>query len=345
MNRVTRNLVLVSGTALASLLTAFVMLLLEARNGFPLFGYSVAGYIPVGAIGAGLLPAAALLGTALLLRARPAPVTAVALVLISAGTVYLVQSAQLTLPSAGRVMSSDPLAFAQYLAASATHSQLEFTDPRTTSQVQSNALNPNAAAAAAMPQRGAEGDATVQSIGGSVQGMVASQDMGSGMASGTQQRISQIGDGIHDIRSTVQDHGSQWLLMALQLVGFSLASLGVYSLLRSRPYCEHCSLLLRSKGSQKRYFSKLDDINGSVEDLLAKARDKRLQLAVQSHGARGAVNRDKAAFASTIHVSLCPRCLTHRMEFRALRKAAGGWKNIPVMGYTASSYEPIEVAG
>jgi len=345
MNRVTRNLVLVSGTALASLLTVFVMLLLEARNGSPLFGYAVAGYIPVGAIGAGLIAAAGLLATAFLLRARPAPVTAIALVLISAGTVYLVQSAQLTLSSAGRVTSSDPLAFAQYLAASATHSQLQFADPRTASHVESNPLNPNAAAAAAMPQGGAEGDASVQSIGGSVQGMVASQDMGAGMASGTQQRISQIGDGIHDIRSTVQDHGSQWLLMALQLVGFSLGSLGVYSLLRSRSYCEHCSLLLRSKGSQKRYFSKLDEINGSVEDLLAKARDKRLQLAVQSHGARGAVNKDKAAFASTIHVSLCTRCQTHRLEFRALQKAGGGWKNIPVMGYTTSSYEPIEVAG
>jgi len=345
MNRGTRNIALVICAALASLLTVSVLLLLEARSGSALFGYAVAGYIPAGAIGAGVLASAGLLGCAWMLRARPAPVVAIGLVLVSAGTVYMVQSADVTLSSAGRVAASDPVSFAQYLAYSTIHSPVAFTDPHSASSApESNSLNPNAAAA--IPQSGAENDASVQGIGSGVQSMVASQNMGTSMASGTQQRITQIGDGIHDISSTVQDHGSQWLLMVLQFAGFSIGGLAAYSLLRSRPYCDDCSLLLRSKGAQTRYFSGLNDINGSVEDVISKAKDRRLQLAVQSHGARGAASKDKgAAFASTIQVSLCPRCQTHRMEFRALRKAGAGWKNIPVLGYTASSYEPIEVVG
>jgi len=346
MNRVTRNIAAVLGAALASLLTASVLLFFEARTGQPLFSYSVADYIPAGAVAAGIIASAGLLGGGLILRLRPAPVVAIGLVLVSAGTIYLVQSAQLTLQSAGRVAAMDPGSFVRFLAYSTMHSPLQFGDPHSGSSTSSasSALNPNAARA--IPQMGAEGDSNVQSISSGVQGVVASQDMGTSMASGTQQRISQFGDGIQGMSSAVQNHGTQWLVMALQIGGFSIGGLLVYSFLRSRPFCDDCSLLLRSKGAQTRYFSRLDEINGSVEDVISKAKDRRLQLAVQSHGARGAAKKDKqAAFASTVQVSRCMRCHAHRMDFRAMRKSGVGWKDIPVLGYTASSYEPIEVAG
>jgi hypothetical protein len=173
---------------------------------------------------------------------------------------------------------------------------------------------------------------------------VASQDVGTNVAAGGAQRISQVGDNLHSIGSNVQNHGAQWLVMALQFAGFSNGGLLVYSLLRSLPYCEDCNLLLSKKGAQTRYFDTVDDINGSVEDVLAKAKNRRLQLSIQTHGSRGAAQKSKRAeFASTIRVSLCMRCQTHRMDFRAMRKSGLSWKEIAVLGYSASSFEALEI--
>jgi hypothetical protein len=108
MNRITRNLALVLGAALASTFTASVLLYLEARSGHPLFGFMQWGFVPAGAFGAGLVAAVGLLGCAMLLRARPAPVVVIGLMAVSAGTVFVVQSADATISSAGRVAASDP---------------------------------------------------------------------------------------------------------------------------------------------------------------------------------------------------------------------------------------------
>ena len=344
MNRVMRNLAVVLCAILFNLITVSVLLFLEARSGQPFFSYAVANYIPAGAIGAGLITAIALLLLALILRVRPAPVVAVGLCVVAAGAVYVVQSVELTLPSAGRVAAQDPALFLRYLANATFNSQLQFTDAHSESSRSSASLNPGVGKV--VPSAGADGDAQVQSISSGVQGVVASQDVGTNVAAGGVQRVAQLGDNIHDLNSNVQNHGAQWLYLALQVLGYSIGSLLVYSLLRFRPYCEDCHVLLSHKGAQIRYFDRLDEINGSVEDVLAKAKSRRLQLAVQAHGARGAAQKSKAtAFASTIRVSLCSCCQTHRMDFLAMRKSGGSWKEIPVLGYTASSFEPIEVNG
>ena len=343
MNRVSRNLAILLCAVLASVLTASLLLFFEARSGHALFGFAVANYIPVGALVGGLLAAAGLLVCALLLRARPAPVVAIALLFVSAGTVYIAQSADATISSAGRVAAQDPASFLQFLVNATINSPLHFNDPHAPgSSSSSAALNPGVGKV--IPQTGGENDAQVQSISSGVQGVVASQDMGSNAAAGGAQRISQLGDNIQSLSSNVQNHGGQWVVMALQVVGFSIGSLLVYSFLRSRPHCEECQVLLSRKGAQTRYFDGLGDINGSVEDVLAKAKNRRLQLAVQAHGARGDAKKSKGTeFASTIRVSLCSRCQAHRMDFRAMRRSGGSWKEIPVLGYTASSFEAIDV--
>lgn len=344
MNRVTRNLALVVCAGLFSTGTVFALLFLEARSGHPFFGYALASYFPAGAIAAGVIAATGILACAFLLRARPVPVLAIALVLISAGAVYVAQSTELTLSSAGRVAAHDPASFLAYVASATWNNQLQFTDAHTDGSSSAVRLNPGVGNA--IPQAGAESDGQVQAISSGVQGVVASQDVGTNVAAGGVQRIAQLGDDFHNVSSNVQNHGGQWVTMALQLVGFSMGGLLVYWFLRSRPYCEHCDLLLSRKGIQTRYFDRLEEINGSVEDVLAKAKTRRLQLAIQAHGARGAAQKSKITeFASTIRISLCKRCQTHRMDFRAMRKTGGGWKDIPVLGYAASSYEPIEVGG
>jgi hypothetical protein len=80
--------------------------------------------------------------------------------------------------------------------------------------------------------------------------------------------------------------------------------------------------------------------------VLAKAKIRRLQLAVQAHGSRGTAKKSKGTvFASTIRVSLCMRCEAHRMDFRAMRKSGASWKEISVLGYSTSTFEPLDITG
>jgi hypothetical protein len=343
MNGITRNLLFALSAALLSIGTVSVLLFFEARAGHPLFSYMLANYVPAGAIAAGLIAAAGLLFSALLLRARPAPILLIALLAVSAGTVFLAQSAELMLASAGRAPASDPATFAQFLTNAVLHSPVQFQG----SESSSSSSSPSAMGLArAIPQSGPDNNAQVDSISSGVQGVVASQDVGANVSAGGVQRISQIGDGIQSINSAVQNHGSQWLLMAIQFVGLSFGSVLVFSFLRSRPHCDDCSVLLSGKGSQKRYFDRQEEINGSVEDVLSKAKNRRLQLSIQAHGSRGSVRKGKLSeFASIVNVSLCKRCHTHRVDFRALRKSGLTWKEIAVLAYSASSFDPLEIGG
>ena len=345
MNRITRNLAVLLCAAVASLATIAALLFFQTRSGRPLYDFAVLNYIPAGAIGAGLIAAVVMLGCALLLRARPAPIVLIGLVVVSAGSVFLAQSAEVTLAPVGRAAAADPATFGQLLLTSVLHSQLQFTDPsHESSSSSSSPLNPGVAHA--LPQTAGDSDAQVQGISSGVQGVVASQDVGANVSAGGVQRIGEIGDDLHSIGSTVQNHGAQWLTMALQAVGFLLGGLLVYSFLRSRPYCDECSVLLSGKGTQKRYFDRLEEINGSVEDVLAKAKDRRLQLSINAHSTRGAAQKGKLTeFASILSVSRCALCHTHRMDFRAMRKSGASWKEIDVLAYSASSFDPIEIAG
>jgi hypothetical protein len=343
MNGITRNLLVILSTALLSIGTVSVLLFFEVRAGHPLFSYMAANYIPAGALAAGLIAAVGLLSCSLLLRSRPAPVVLIALVAISAGIVFLACSAELMLASAGPAPASDPATFAQFLTNAVLHTPIQFQG----SESASSSSSPSTMGVArAIPQSGPDNNAQVDSISSGVQGVVASQDVGANVSAGGVQRISQIGDGIQSINPIVQNHGSQWLLMTLQFVGFSLGSVLVFSFLRSRPHCDDCSVLLSGKGSQKRYFDRQEEVNGSVEDVLAKAKSRRLQLSIQAHGSRGAVRKGKLSeFASIVDVSLCKRCQTHRVDFRALRKSGLTWKEIAVLAYSASSFDPIEIGG
>src|SRR5579871_1845639 len=98
MNGITRNLIAILSSAFLSFGAVTLLLFLEARGGQPLFSYTVLNYVPAGAIGAGLLVAAGLFASALLLRARPAPFLLIALIAISAGTIFVAQSAEMMLP-------------------------------------------------------------------------------------------------------------------------------------------------------------------------------------------------------------------------------------------------------
>lgn len=94
MNRIVRNLIVILLAAVSCLVVAAVMFFAELRGAHPLFGTMANSYIPEGAIIAGLLAAGGFYAGSRLLRLRPARIMLAAILLLSAGTVYLMDSVE-----------------------------------------------------------------------------------------------------------------------------------------------------------------------------------------------------------------------------------------------------------
>jgi hypothetical protein len=346
MNGIVRNIAVILFGAVTSVLTAAVLLFLEARNGQPLFGYALWQYVPVGAIGAGLVAAIGYLAGSLVLRVRPAQVVAIAIVLIAGFTVYMGQSTELNLFMAGsKNAPKDVATFSHFLGNSVMHTQLSFGfgggDGSSDSSSSSSASS-SFGAPPSLPSTGGGGDSHVDGISSGVSGMMATQDVSN---MGPVKQIGNMGDSVHSIGSGVSKHGAQWAVWALQIVGFAIGGLLAFSYLRTLSFCKNCMLLLSKKGAQTRYYDRSDDIRSLADDVLTAARSRRLQQSIAAHTAKGTKKKGKwSEFCSTIEVLKCAGCNTHRMSFSARRKEGAGWKEIPPMAYTASSLEPLNVA-
>ena len=345
MSGILRNIAVILFGAVTSVLTAAVLLFLEARSGQPLFGYQLWQYIPVGAIGAGLVAAIGYVLGSLVLRVRPAQVVAISVVLIAAFTVFMGQSTELSLlMQTGKNAPKDVASFSHVLTQSVTHTQLSFSLGGDSSSDSSSSSSSSSSFGAPPSIPGASGgsDSRVDGISGGVSNMMATQDVSN---MGPVRQMGQMGDNITSIGSGVKNHSTQWFVWALQIVGFSLGGLLAFSYLRTLSYCKNCMLLLSKKGAQTRYYDRSDDIRTLADDVLTAARSRRLQQSIAAHTAKGSKQRGKwSEFASTIEVLKCTGCNTHRMSFSARRKEGAGWKNIPPMAYTASSLEPLNVA-
>ena len=344
MSGILRNIAVILFGAVTSVLTAAVLLFLEARSGQALFGYQLWQYIPVGAIGAGVVAAIGYLLGSLVLRVRPAQVVAIAIVAIAAFTVYMGQSTELALMMAAKGAPKDVASFSRFLGNSVAHSQLtiglggdDSSDSSTSSASSSFGAPPSIPGTA-----GGGSDSRVDGISGGVSNMMATQDVSN---MGPVKQMGNMGDNVHSIGSGVAKHSTQWTVWALQIVGFAVGGLLVFSYLRTLSYCKNCMLLLSRKGAQTRYYDRSDDIRSSADDVLTAARSRRLQQSITAHTAKGSKKRGKwSEFASTIEVLKCNGCHTHRLSFSARRKEGAGWKNIAPMAYTASSLEPLNVA-
>ena len=345
MSGIVRNIAVILFGAVTSVLTAAVLLFLEARSGQTLFGYQLWQYVPVGAVGAGLVASVGYLLGSLVLRVRPAQVVAISIVLIAAFTVYMGQSTELGLFMAGtKNAPKDVASFSHLLGESVMHTQLSFGlgGDDSSSSSSSSSASSSFGAPPSLPSSGGGGDSHVDGISSGVSGMMATQDVSN---MGPVHQVGQMGDNIHSIGSGVSKHSGQWAVWAFQIVGFAIGGLLVFSYLRTLSYCKNCMLLLSKKGAQTRYYDRSDDIRTLADDVLTAARSRRLQQSITAHTAKGSKKRGKwSEFASTIEILKCNGCHTHRLSFSARRKEGAGWKNIAPMAYTASSLEPLNVA-
>src|SRR5580692_6405520 len=97
MDRVARNLAIILFGLVSSALTAAVLVFFEGRSGQALFGYALWTYVPLGAIGAGFVGGIGYLLGAQMTNFRPSRGVMAAVVVVAAGTVYLVQSTEINL--------------------------------------------------------------------------------------------------------------------------------------------------------------------------------------------------------------------------------------------------------
>jgi hypothetical protein len=192
------------------------------------------------------------------------------------------------------------------------------------------------------PQFGQSGDSRVDGISGGVSGMMSSSDISQTQ---TGQKIGKIGQGFESIKARIHSHSSEWTRILLQTIGFATGGMLVMVSLRKRPYCKDCMLLLKKKGSQTRYYSRTRDMRVAVDDVLNKARDKQLQQAIHAQVTRGA-DRDGnwSEYSSTMEIRRCVQCRTHMMSFRTRRKEEERWKDIDLLGFTATSQEQLDFA-
>jgi hypothetical protein len=344
MDRIVRNLVVVLLGATTSVIVAVLLVYLEGRTGENLFGYALLGVLPVGAIAAGLLGALGFSVGSLALRLRPSLAVLGVIIAIAAGTVFFVQSAQIGLVMAGRGATADLSSFSQLLGNSLLHSQLRFASASSSSD-SAEATTSSAPGSPPMPGLSRDADANVQGMGGGVQNMLAAADPSKiAEKSRPMAQINKIADGVESLNVGQMD-GTKLTFAGVQAVGFALGGLVVFGFLRSLSYCQDCSMFLNAKGARTRYFVREHEMKHSVEDVLAMAKKRQLQESIQYLLGKGSGEKTKfAEFSSTIAIKRCPGCESHHLEFKARRKTGATWKDISLLGYTASSMMPIDFA-
>jgi hypothetical protein len=87
------------------------------------------------------------------------------------------------------------------------------------------------------------------------------------------------------------------------------------------------------------------EIQGSVDDFLTRVKARQFRQSIQVHaGVGSAAKTGSSAFASSVEIRRCKACHRHRLEFSAMRKEGGSWKDISMLGHTTFCLEPIDVA-
>jgi hypothetical protein len=346
MNWFARNLAVLLFGAATSIVTAMGFISLEARTGDAVFGLSLLHFVPVGTIGVGLVGAIGYLAAALALRLRPGLADVLVILGVAAGVVFMVQSAEFEFFMDGtaraEAATKDTAVFARFLGGAVAHSPLQFWGAGDDSDSAASAMFFSGGTTPGLQYGSGGGDSRVDGIGAGVQGMMATQDASKTTGA---QRVEQIGSGIETVKVKVRTHGSVWTMMFLQVAGFAFGGLAVFGYLRSLPHCQSCMLLLSRKGKKTRYFSRSREMRSAVDEVLVQAREKQLQRSILTHVAKGSEKQKEwSEYCSTLEIRRCMQCKTHRLSFRARRKDGATWKGIALLGFTASTLEPLDFA-
>lgn len=345
MNRTVRNVVVVLFGAICSFLTLAVLLLMEARSGQPTFSLMLFQYVPAGALGAGIAAGLGYYLGARLLRTRPARAHIFAIFGVAAAVVLLNQASELQMMMQGPASATSPAAVAHLMTTAAVKLPSEWgLSGGSSSSDDSSSASASATPGEAPHVSGDTGGTSADGISGGVQGMVNSTSTAGSMGAGGLQRFSQISQGISDLHGGVQSHSARILQLAIFIPGFAAGSLLFFWLLRRVSYCDTCDVFLSSKGEQTRYFDSEYAFRGACDNFLNKARGRQMRQSLEDISEAGSGEKNRSTmYTSTVHISRCAACEKHRLTFSVHRKEGGGWKPISLMGYTADSFDPIDI--
>lgn len=353
MNWFARNMTAMLFGVATSLITAVLLIYVEAYSGDTMFSTTahdwihlkIMAYVPVGAVAAGLVGSIGYLLGALVMRLRPVGADALVMLGMAGAMVFLVQSAEFGLfmggPERGYAVTKSGKAFSHFLVSSMWHTPLRFwsTGDANDDTAMASFFNPGAGAGGGSRMANS-GDGKVDDIGGGVQGLMSTQDVSN--TSGAK-HFAQVGVGIQSLGTKVLVHGGEWTLLGLQTLGFALGGLLVFFYLRSLPHCKNCMMLLNLKGKETRYFSRSREMRTSVDEVLMRARDKQLQQSIHFHLTKGMEKEQSwSEYCSTIEILRCTCCRVHRMEFRARRRVGTTWKDIDLLGFKGDTLEPVD---
>jgi hypothetical protein len=339
MNQMLRNLIVVILATASCLMVAAVLFFAELRGARSLFGTMVDSYIPAGAMTAGLLAAAGFYLGSRLLHLRPARIMLAVMLLLSAGTVVLMDSIDFGLAMVKPGSIHGVWSTAEFVGNALAQSPLR------AAFLGGSGSSGAAGGARAMAATAGDNNSSVQGIGGGVQGMLntgnalSADNMSDAMAS-ARQRLQNV----QALGSSVLSQGAWLWLATLQFVGFALAGVLAFVALRHVSYCDECMIFLSRKGEQTRYFNREPEIQGSVDEFLSKAKARRFRQSIEAHAGVGSKEKKKTSeFSSTVEISRCPGCHRHRLKFSARCKKGKSWKDISMLGYEAFCLEPIDV--
>lgn len=358
MNWMVRNIAALLLGALTSGLTVSILLYFEARDGSTLFGYSgqtltgfpFLSWMPIGPVLAGAVGSIGYLVGAALLRLRPAAIALFAVIVVAGSLVYVAQSAEFALymvgwpqPNGGPTRNMHT--FTKFISTSVANSRLHLWSSDSDSyesEELSSFLSPGKSSSAPASHFSQPGDSPVDGLSGGVSGMMATQDVSQ---TGPGKQLGQLGQWVEAFKAKVRANSAEWTSMGFQTFGFALGGLLVMAYLRSYAYCKECMLLLKKKGSRTRYYSRTRDMRVAVDDVLVKARDKQFQQAIHAQVTKGA-DRDGnwSEYSSTMEIRRCPQCRLHMVQFRTRRKAEERWKDIDLLGFSATSLEQLDFA-
>jgi hypothetical protein len=119
------------------------------------------------------------------------------------------------------------------------------------------------------------------------------------------------------------ERGLGYVYAALQIDGFSLGGVVVYTHLLSVPYCERCGRYLVHKASQRRFYGALDRFSHMVETVVRRMAQGDVVSAVAAHATIGArATGWEMCAVSRMEHEYCPDCGNNCLRFSAARKVS-----------------------
>jgi hypothetical protein len=116
-----------------------------------------------------------------------------------------------------------------------------------------------------------------------------------------------------------------WGVAALQVIGFSLGGLVVYSMLKSVPYCSRCAKYLSEKKTRVAQWKEVGLMQQGYAELANLIQAGNLQQAIDRHGELGEKRRFNIHGMLRLELRKCPGCENRRLRLTGQSRRGNRW--------------------